>query len=272
MKEFFVTVWDQHAQYLLGIGRNLFIAALIILGGRLITVAADKMLRKAAKSKLKIDDTMAAVLHLIIKYGVTVLSVLMVLENFGVSTTSLIALLSAAGITIGLSLRNTLSNIASGIILFVLRPYHQGDFIEFGPTMGTVRELDLCTTVIETNEGLYVYVPNSNLWGPPIKNHSRNRKRRMDLSVMIPYSDSLETGITVMKEIGKEEKRFLREPEPQVLIQSVADQGITIVLSAWAYSNDIRNINQDMVKIIKERIEAAGLHAQIPKRDIVVYP
>ena len=179
MKEFLLKLWEEYSIVLLRIGRSIVIAVLIIVGARLIIKAADKLLTKAAQSsKIKIDHTLASALHLVIKYGLIIISALMILENFGFNTTSLIALLGTLGVTIGLSLKNTLSNIASGIILFVLRPFQQGDYIEFGATVGTVKGLDLFSTVIETSDGVHITMPNSNLWGPPIKNYSRNKTRR----------------------------------------------------------------------------------------------
>jgi small conductance mechanosensitive channel len=271
MKELLIKLWNQYSYLLPGIGRSLIIAVLIILGGRMLSTAAGKVLKKAAQSsKVKIDDTMASVLHLVINYGIIIIAAIMILENFGFNTTSLIALLGASGVAIGLSLKNTLSNIASGIILFVLRPFQQGDFIEVGPSMGTVRKLDLFLTVIETNDGVHISVPNSNLWGPPVKNYSRNKKRRVFLSLLIPGTDPLDTAIGILEAVAKEETRFLHSPLPQVFIKSVGESGTTIVLSAWVNSGDLGNVNQDIVKIIKEKIEVSGLHVPFPRGEITL--
>ena len=253
-----------------GIGRSLLAAALIVLGGRLLIGASRKMISRAvSSSKLRIDETLGTIIRLAINYAVIFICAIMILENFGFNTTSLIALLGAAGVTIGLALKDTLSNIASGIILLVLRPFKKGDLIEFGAISGSVRELGLFVTVMETADGVYISVPNSNLWGPPLRNFSRSKKRRMDISVNVLYNEELEKAISIMEEISREEKRLLHNPAPQVVIQPLPDSAggrnpaVTIILRAWVHSDKFLNTNQDLLKVIRKKIEE-GLRTQVP--------
>jgi small conductance mechanosensitive channel len=237
-------------------GLRLLFATLIILAGKLISKAVGKMIQKASKSKMKLDETLGSVLHLVVKYGIIIVCAILILDNFGFNTTSLIALLGAAGVTIGLALRNTLSNIASGIILLFLRPFQIGDYIEFGASNGTVKAVGLFVTVIETSDEVYVAVPNSNLWGPPVKNYSRSKRLRMDLQATIPNDAPLDAAIALMEEIGQKEKRFLKSPPPQVFIRSGNEKGVILVLRAWAPKEIFGKLSQDMTRVIKERVEA----------------
>jgi small conductance mechanosensitive channel len=194
----------------------------------------------------------------------------MILDLFGINTTSLIAVLGAAGVAVGLALKDTLSNIASGIILLLLGSYRKGDFIEFGSQMGTVKDISLFTTTLETPDGIFISAPNSSIWGVPLKNYTRNGKRRMDLVVSISYSDSIDTAFAVMRQIAVEEKRFLATPAPQVMVQTLADSTVNILLRAWANSDVYWSIYWDQMKNVKEKIEAAGLHIPFPQRDVHV--
>jgi small conductance mechanosensitive channel len=264
MREFLLKYWNEYSLLLPKLGLRLLFAILIILAGKIISKAAEKMIQKAVKSsKMKIDETLGSVLHLAVNYGIVIIGAILILDNFGFNTTSLIALLGAAGVTIGLALRNTLSNIASGIILLFLRPFKIGDYIEFGPTSGTVKEIGLFASVIEAGgDGVYISVPNSNLWGPPVKNYTRSKRFRMDLPVTIPNDAPLDAAIALMEEIGQKEKRFLKSPPPQVFIRTGDENGITLVLRAWAPRDIFAKVSQDMPPIIKKRIEAAGLNSK----------
>jgi small conductance mechanosensitive channel len=268
MKEMLMELWFRHSPLVLGIGRRLLIAALIVIAGRIVILGAGQFIRRLSSGKLKFDETLASVLRGVINYGIVIICAIMILDTFGFNTTSLIALLGAAGVTVGLALKDTLSNIAAGIFLLFLRPFQKGDFIEFGSFMGSVREISLFATILETGDGIYISAPNATLWGVPVKNYSRNGQRRMDLSVMISYSDSIDAAFAVLREIAASETRFLPAPPPQIMVQSMADSGVNIMLRAWADNSVYWNIYWDQMRNIKEKIEAAGLSIPFPQRDI----
>ncbi|MDR1862566.1 MAG: mechanosensitive ion channel family protein [Treponema sp.] len=265
MNEIALELWYSHKDFVLGLGRRALTAVLIIIVGRIAVLVMGKLV---GTGKLKVDETLTSVLRCIIRYGIVIVCAIMILDVFGFNTNSLIALLGAAGVAVGLALKDTLSNIAAGIFLLFLRPFRQGDFIEFGSFMGTVREINLFATILETGDGIYISAPNASLWGVPMKNYTRNNRRRMDLSVMIAYSDSIDTAFGVLKEIAAGEKRFLPNPPPQIMVQSMADSGVSIMLRAWTHADVYWSVYWDQMRNIKENIEAAGLTIPFPQRDI----
>jgi len=163
-----------------------------------------------------------------------------------------------------------LGNIASGIILLIMGTIRAGEFVEFGSFSGTVKEINLFTTILETPDGIFISAPNSSIWGAPIKNYTRNGKRRMELSVGIAYSDSVDTAFQVMQKIIDNEPRFLSEPAPQIILQSIEENSVKITVRAWAAVGDYWLIYWDMTKLVKAKIEEAGLHIPLPQRDIIV--
>ncbi|MDR1058314.1 MAG: mechanosensitive ion channel family protein [Treponema sp.] len=271
MRDFLMGIWDFEKFDLLGLGRRIIVAALIAFAGRIITAGTGKIITKAGGSKFGFDETLASVLRKGITYGVFIICVIMILDVFGVNTNSLIAILGAAGVAVGLALKDTLSNIAAGIILLLQASCRKGDFIEFGSVMGTVKEMNLFTTILETADGVFISAPNSSIWGTPLKNYTRNGKRRMDLSVGISYSDSVDAAFEVMRGIIGEEKRFLPEPKPQIMVQSLGDGVVTITLRAWAEGDQYWALYWDEMRNIKEKIEAAGLRIPFPRRDVHLY-
>lgn len=243
-------------------------SVVIIVFGTVISKGARRLIGRAASSGLPVDETVSSLLRLVVRYGVFIICVIMILNIFGVNTASLIAVLGAAGVAVGLALKDTLGNIASGIILLFLGSYRKGEYVEFNGYSGTVKDINLFATILETPDGIYISAPNSSVWGSPLKNYSRNGKRRMELSVGISYSDSVETAFQVMRNIIAEETRFLKEPAPQVILQSLGDSSVNIAIRAWASNQVYWDIYWEQIKNLKAKIEEAGLCIPFPQQDV----
>jgi small conductance mechanosensitive channel len=205
---------------------------------------------------------------MVIRYAVIIFCTIMILDTFGVNTTSLIAVLGAAGVAVGFALRDTLSNIAAGIVILVIRPFRKGDFIEFGSVMGSVQEIGLFATIMTTPDGIYISAPNSCLWGVPLRNYSYNERRRMDIMVNISYTESVDTAIQVLNNIINEESRFLKDPPPQVMVQAYGESGLGVTLRAWVSSADYWPVYWHHMKNVKEKIQEAGISIAMPKREV----
>ena len=253
---------------LFDLAQKLVVSALIIIIGTAFSRTARKLVKRASSGKININEDISMLFQHVIRYGVFIICVIMVLNVFGVNTASLIAVLGAAGVAIGLALKDTLSNIASGIIILILGSYHKGDYIEFGSFGGTVKEVNLFTTILETPDGIYISAPNSGIWGTPLKNFTRNGRRRMELSVNISYSDSVDTAFQVLRDIIAGETGFLKDPAPQVILQTLNDSSVTVAIRAWALNKDYWDIYWRQTRNVKEKIEAAGLHIPFPQREV----
>jgi small conductance mechanosensitive channel len=264
----FTHLWGDYGKTILDIGRRVIVILLIIAGGKIAISFSKKLAGKTVAGKIKLDENLRSVLRMAFRYGVVIVCVLMILDTLGINTNGLIALLGAAGVAVGFSLRDTLGNIATGIIILFLRPFQRGDFIECGSVSGSVREMGLFATTLETADGIFISAPNSSLWGVPLKNYSRNPCRRIDISVSISYSDSIDEAFKVLNEIINGESRFLKEPPSQIIVQSLGDSSIVITLMAWVRGSDYWSVYYDQMKNVKERIEGAGLTIPFPQRDI----
>jgi len=264
----FAHLWENYGRNFLDMGRRVIIVLLIIVCGKLVVTFSGKLTQKAVTGKLKLDENLSSVLRMAIQYGVVIVCLIMILDILGINTGGLIALLGAAGVAIGFSLRDTLGNIAAGIIILFLRPFHKGDFIECGSISGSVKEMGLFAATLETADGIYISAPNSSLWGLPLKNYSHNPTRRLDITVSISYSDSIDEAFRVLNEIIREESRFLKDPPSRVMVQSLGDSGIGITLRAWVRSSEYWSVYWDQMKNVKEKIEKNGLTIPFPQRDI----
>ncbi|MED5526510.1 mechanosensitive ion channel family protein [Gallaecimonas pentaromativorans] len=272
MTEKLQAFWQSHAELIMDVGYKALLAIVVVLATMVLSGWARRSVSKAHQRLHRLDATLVPLLSSLAAYAIYLVGVVIVLDILGFNTSSLIALLGAAGLAVGLALKDTLSNIAAGIMLLILRPFKLADFIECASFSGTVREVGLFTTVLETPDGLYISAPNSSLWGSPIKNFSRNGKRRMDLIVGISYGDSLEAGLTVLTELAQSEERVMKDPAFQVMVQSMGDSSVNLQLRLWSSVDNYWPLYWDMNRRIKEQIEAAGLTIPFPQRVLTMAP
>jgi small conductance mechanosensitive channel len=269
MQDLITNYWANHSTILIDIGYNILLATGILLASTLIARGARRFIRRADNHLEKLDETLVPVLCTSATYLIYIVGLVIILDIFGVNTASIITLLGVAGLAIGFALKDTLSNIAAGIMLLILRPFKVGDFIEFGSTMGTIKEINLFATILETFDGLYISSPNGQIWSSTIKNYNRNDKRRLDVMVGISYGDSIDAGFEVLRQIIATEPRFLQEPAPpQTMVISLADSSVNLQLRGWTTTDDYWQTLCDLNKRVKEEVEQAGLHIPFPQMDV----
>jgi len=261
-------LWENYRGSIVELGKNIVVSILIAVIGILLYRGFNRLVIKATSKNPHNDSNAALILGRVIRYGIFIICAIMILNIFGVNTASLIAVLGAAGVAVGLALKDTLGNIAAGIILIFLGSFRRGEFVEFGSFSGTVKEINLFTTILETPDGIYISAPNSSIWGNPLRNYTRNGKRRMELSVRVSYTDSLDTAFGVLKDIIASEERFLQDPPPQVILQSMQDSSVILTIRAWASIQNYWDIYWHQMRNLKEKVEAAGLHIPFPQNEV----
>lgn len=236
-----------------------------IIIGFWLSSKASSMVRKQMSTLQRVDKTLAPILASIIRYAGFILTLVVALGQFGVQTTSIIAVLGAAGLAIGLALQGTLSNVASGIMLLLLRPFSVGDWIETNSISGTVREIGLFATQIDTFDNIYITVPNSSIWSATIINNSRHQIRRMDLDIGIGYNSDLNEVEKALITLTKD-KRVLSDPEPQFLVVDYADSAILVRLRLYAQYEDFFALNWDLKRRLKPLLDAHNIEIPFPQR------
>ena len=236
-----------------------------IIIGFWLSSKASSMVRKQMSTLQRVDKTLAPILASIIRYAGFILTLVVALGQFGVQTTSIIAVLGAAGLAIGLALQGTLSNVASGIMLLLLRPFSVGDWIQTNSISGTVREIGLFATQIDTFDNIYITVPNSSIWSATIINNSRHQIRRMDLDIGIGYNSDLNEVEKALITLT-EDKRILSDPEPQFLVVDYADSAILVRLRLYAQYEDFFALNWDLKRRLKPLLDAHNIEIPFPQR------
>ena len=231
-----------------------------------IKLAVSKALSRLPRS----DATVTRALSAVARYLVLAMVIVAVLAQFGVQTASILAVLGTMGLAVGLALQGTLSNVAAGFMLLILRPFRIGDYIDAEGVAGTVEEIGLFSTELVTFDGLYLVVPNNQIWTKAITNYSRLPTRRLDVGVGIAYSDDIDKALSVLMDLMTGDERVLEDPEPKVMVAELADSSVTLNLRCWTTADDYWDFRFELKKLAKERVEAAGCTIPFPQRDVHV--
>lgn len=225
---------------------------------------AAKFIRVQTGKISRVDPTLSPILASIARYAGLILTFVVALGQFGIQTTSIIAVLGAAGLAIGLALQGTLSNVAAGIMLLLLRPFGVGDWIEANGISGTVREIGLFATQIDTFENVYISVPNSSIWSSIIINHSRHDVRRMDIDIGIGYESDLDVAEQALMSLCEDE-RIQKTPAPVFLVVAYGDSAITVRLRLYAKYSDYFQLNWDLNRRLKGTLDTHNIEIPFPQ-------
>lgn len=258
---------QKHVPLYIEWGTDLLSAVLILVAGWMI----GNWVSRRIQGFKRLDETLASFLGGTIRYVVMAVAIITILGQFGVQTASLLAVLGAVGLAIGLALQGTLSNVAAGTMLLILRPFKVGDYIVAGGIGGTVKSLGLFGTEMATPDNVYIFIPNSSIWNADIWNYTRNASRRQDINVGISYSDDIGKALKVIETILENESRVLKTPDdkkPQVLTDKLGDFSVDLIVRFWCGKDDYWNLRWDITKAVKEALDEAGITIPFPTRTL----
>jgi small conductance mechanosensitive channel len=238
---------------------NLLAAIVILCAGWMLANAANRWTSNALSSVHHIDPTLKPLTAALVRYAIIAFTAMAVLERFGVRTTSVVAMLGAAGIAVGLALQGTLSNVASGVMLLLLRAFRVGDEISTGSCAGVVREIGLFRTVLITGDGIYMSVPNTTIFSEPIINNSREPTRQVHFKVTIDHLADIEKAQAVAMEILHGDERVLKSPAPGVPVSELGDTYVTLTIAAWTLTSNFGNLQSDLQKLVRQRFRETGI-------------
>lgn len=241
-------------------------AVVIFVVGYIVARLAGDWARRIVRHTSRVDSTLAPIVSATIRYGILIFVVVSALAQLGVETTSVLAVLGAAGLAIGLALQGTLSNIAAGIMLLWLRPFKEGDFIETASAAGTVREIGLFATQIDTYDGIYRFVPNASLWNQPLSNFTRNPARMTDIVIGIGYGSDANKAREVLLDLARSDPRVRSTPEPLVYVDNLGDSAVVLRYRVWIATADYWPTQRALIEEGKRRLDAAGIDIPFPQR------
>ncbi|MCI5969447.1 mechanosensitive ion channel family protein [Helicobacter sp.] len=267
MEEKLLLIWERFIVWFFGFLPNVVSAFFILIIGYYVARVFSKYVAKLIIKATK-DETLSGFLKNVVFVGILVLVIITALTNLGVKTTSIIAVLGTAGLAIGLSLKDSLSNLASGILIVVLKQFRKGDIVTLNSITGRVREVNLFQTKITTLDNQLVILPNSMIISAPIINVNANPTRRLDLIFSVSYTSDLEKAKRILEEIFNGQEIVLKEPKPLIGVDVLNASSVDFMVRFWVNSGEVLNAKLDLLQKVKMRFDAEGIEIPYNKLDI----
>lgn len=234
------------------------------IGKRIVNIAKRLMARS------RMDNTAANFLGNLL-YGIMLVAVILAaLNKLGVNTNSFVAILGAAGVAIGVSLKDQLSNLAAGVLIVIFRPFSRGDVVEVGGKTGTVLDITLVNTRIRTANNHEIIIPNGDIMTSSSTNFSSLPTRRVDIAVGISYDADIRTAREVLVQCASLHPKVLTEPAPSVIVTALGESSVDLLLRVWANNADWFEVQCDLLEASKYALDEAGIGIPYPNRTVQI--
>lgn len=255
---------------LLAWGTNIAGALLTLIIGFTIAGWAARLVRRTLARSDKVDPIFHGLAGKVVRIAIIAFTMIAVLGRFGVETASLIAAIGAAGLAIGLALQGTLSNVAAGVMLLLLRPFKIGDAVNIGGTVYVIDGIGFFACRAHLPDGPRAFLPNADIWGKPLVNLSETDGdlRRIDQTYGIAYGDDIDAALAILQRVVAADARIRSEPAPLIKVQGLGDSSVNILLRVWTARLDWFDTQLDLLKAAKQALEAGGITIPFPQREL----
>jgi small conductance mechanosensitive channel len=240
---------------------------LVLMGAWMVAAWARKNVYKAL-NRPQFDQTLVRFLSNLVRYAILVLGLVASLTIFGIAPASLAAVVGATGLAIGLAIQGSLSNLAAGIMLLLLRPFNVGDVINVAGQSGKVDDIELFTTKIDTPDNRRVVVPNGQIFGAVIENATHHATRRVDIPIGVEYSADIDaTRQALLRAVGSV-PAVLPEPAPAVVLMGLGSSSVDWQVQLWVATTDFGTVRQTTIRAIKVALDEAGISIPFPQLEV----
>jgi small conductance mechanosensitive channel len=239
--------------------------------GRWLAKKLANLVSQLLEQRKYADQTLTAFLHNVVYYALLVMVFLAAANQMGLNITSFLTIVGAAGLAVGLALKDSLANFAAGIMLILFRPYEIGDVVNVAKTDGTVERIDIFNTVLTTPDNQRIIVPNAQITSGIIKNVTANDTRRVDLVMGIGYNDDIDKAKQILTDLMQADARILSDPAPVVALAELADSSVNFVVRPWVKTEDYWNVRSDLIEKMKKSFDAADISIPYPQQDLHLF-
>ncbi|WP_320819321.1 mechanosensitive ion channel family protein [Thalassolituus sp.] len=255
------------ADYVLPWGTQIVLALLIFIIGRIAVGMISNGVSKVMTTA-KLDPILVNFLSGILRSVLLLLVLVFALSKLGLDTTSLVALLGAAGLAVGLALKDSLSHFAAGVMLILFRPFKVGDYVEINGVGGSVEQITILSTRLKSPDNKVITVPNASVFGNTMINFSEQATRRVDMVVGIGYGSDLLKAKAILEEMVNGHELVLKDPAPKIAVSELADSSVNFVVRPWVNAADYWTVKWDLTEKIKLRFDAEGIEIPFPQMSV----
>ena len=249
---------------------KLLLAILTLVIGLWVIKRVTRVFTKSLENR-KIDDSLKPFLRSMVSIILKTLLVISILGMVGIEMTSFIAILGAAGLALGLALSGTLQNFAGGVMILIFKPFKVGDYIEAQGYSGSVKEIQIFNTILNTPDNRIIIIPNGGLSTGSVVNYSTMDTRRVDFTFGIGYDDDIDKAKQTIQSLIDADERILKDPEPFIAVSALADSSVNFAVRTWVKSGDYWPLFFDMNEKVKKEFDKQNIGIPFPQTDVHLY-
>jgi len=256
-------------QIALWIMRAVLAVVIFYLGRKVARWISELLAKQMIRQGL--DEMLARLVRSTSYIALLAMIALAALDQLGVDTTSALAIFGAAGVAVGLALKDSLSNFASGVLIVFFKPFDIGHYIEAAGTAGSVVEVGMFNTTLVTPDNRRVVVPNRLIYNDTIVNYSAEETRRVDLVFGIGYDDDIDKARQLIENIVAQDGRVLKDPAPAIALVELADSSVNLAVRPWVKAGDYWDVRCAMLERIKRAFDENGITIPYPQQNVHMY-
>lgn len=269
MNEYLNNVYDGVATYLTEKGLNLLLAIIVLVIGLWVVKVVVNLIERAMK-RSKSDATLNGFVKGLVSISLKIILIISAAGIAGFPTTTFITVLGAASVAVGFALKDSLSNLAGGLIILAFRPYRVGDFIEFNGVLGTLTEIGLMFSALNTIDNKRVTIPNGELVTAKVTNYSAEDARRIEIAVRAPYSESSDRIKHILMDVAMKNDGILVEPAPFCGILEFGESAVQYTFRAWVPTSKYLTTYFELMEAIKKRFDEEKIDIPFKQVDVHV--
>jgi small conductance mechanosensitive channel len=266
MKDLWLKVQELVALY----GIKIIAALVILIAGRWIAQIVRSLITRILNNR-KVDPTIVSFIEHLSYITMIIFIVVAALAQLGIETTSFIAIIGAAGLAIGLALKDSLSNFANGLFLIFFKPFKAGDYIEGCGTAGSVEKIEVFTTTLNTPDNKVIIIPNAKLMGDIITNYSTKPIRRVDVDFTVGFGNDIEKVRACIQDVVRNDSRILTSPETLIVLKELKHGNMVFQVRSWVNGSDYWDVNFHLIEEMKKQFSSQGISMPVPLQNIHVY-
>jgi len=248
---------------------KILLALLVFLVGRWLAARLSAGVEKGLSRAPNADATLSRFFANLVRYALLLVTVIAALTVLGIDTTAMSGMVLGLGVAMAFILKDSLSDVAAGVMLMIFRPYNVGDEVEIDGAKGVVQAIAITATRMKTRDNIEMIVQNSKAWGGVIRNHNALEKRRLDMVFGVSYDADIDTAIQAITKAAGADPRVYADPAPWAKVVNLGESAVDIELRVWSDYNDMRNLKVDISQPVKAALDAAGVGIPYPHEVVI---
>ncbi len=244
-------------------------AVIVIVVAWFVASLAKRFIQRSL-TRAKVEQTLSRFAAKLVFYTLMALGVMFALSKFGINVTSFAALLAAVGFAIGMAMTGSLSNIAAGFMLLLFQPFKVGQYVHAAGVAGTVTEIELFCTTLDTPDNRRIIIPNSKIFGGIIENDSHHKERRLDVSIRVSYAADLNQTRATLERVAAGIRETVQGEGrgSQVVLADLGESFVTWTVRVWLKAGDYWAVKETLSQAMKMHLDEAGIAIALPRMTV----